>query len=110
VRLLAGFLLLATSLRGGFRYLTLFAESTGSVAIALRGTGFASLVDGVPTDFTVQTWDGARWLTQATITGNTSLYRWIPFPATVSTTQVRVVVTGSQAQNGTFTRVAEVTP
>jgi hypothetical protein len=24
----------------------------------LHGVGFASLVDGVPTDFDVQTWDG----------------------------------------------------
>jgi hypothetical protein len=38
------------------------------------------------------------------------LYRWIPFPALVSTTQVRVVVTASQTQNGNFTRVAELTP
>jgi hypothetical protein len=83
---------------------------TAPTAVPLRGVGFASLVDGVPTDFTIQTWDGTGWVTQATLAGNASLYRWIPFPATVSTTQVRVVVTGSQVQNGNFTRVAEVTP
>jgi hypothetical protein len=72
--------------------------------------GFASPVDGVPTDFSVQTWDGTGWATQAQVTGNSALYRWIPFPSTVSTAQVRVVVTASQTQNGNFTRIGELTP
>ena len=76
-------------------------------ATTLAGVGFASFSDGVPTDFTVRTWTGSAWVTQATITGNTSVYRWIPFPATVSTTQVQVLVTGTQ--DG-YTRIAELTP
>jgi hypothetical protein len=83
---------------------------TAPAVTALHGVGFASLVDGVPTDFTVQSWDGTQWVTQATVSGNTALYRWIPFAATVSTNQVRVVVTASQTQNGNFTRIAELTP
>jgi hypothetical protein len=79
-------------------------------AVALPGVGFASIVDGVPTDFTVQTWDGGQWVTQATVTGNSARYRWIPFRSAVSTGQVRIVVTGSQPQNGNFTRVGELTP
>ncbi|MDX6280604.1 MAG: alpha-L-rhamnosidase [Kribbellaceae bacterium] len=76
-------------------------------AVELRGVGFGSNPDGAPTDFTVQAWDGAQWLTQATITGNTAVSRWIPFAAPVSTARVRVVVTGAQAS---FTRIAELTP
>ncbi|MDQ1735149.1 MAG: hypothetical protein QOH56_1400 [Pseudonocardiales bacterium] len=83
---------------------------TAPAAVSLHGVGLASLVDGVPTDFTVQSWDGAQWVTQAQLSGNSALYQWIPFAATVSTTQVRVVVTASQTQNGNFTRVAELTP
>jgi hypothetical protein len=83
---------------------------TAPAAVSLDGVGFASLVDGVPTDFTVQSWDGTQWVTQATVSGNSALYRWIPFATTVSTSQVRVVVTASQTQNGNFTRVAELTP
>ena len=77
-------------------------------AIPLPGVGFASISDGVPTDFTVQTWDGSQWVTQAEVSGNTAVHRWIPFTATVSTTQVRVVV--SATQDGSFTRIAELTP
>ena len=79
-------------------------------AVTLSGVGFASIVDGVPTDFTVQTWDGSQWVTQADVTGNSALQRWIPFASPVTTTQVRVVVTASQTQNGNFTRIAELTP
>ncbi len=82
---------------------------TAPAAVSLAGVGFASIVDGVPTDFSVQTWDGAQWVTQAQVTGNSALDRWIPFAAPVSTTQVRLVVTATQTQNGNFTRVAELT-
>ena len=81
---------------------------TTPTAVLLSGVGFASISDGVPTAFTVQTWDGTSWVTQATVTGNTALSRWIPFAAAVSTTQVRVVVTADQ--DGAFTRIAELTP
>jgi Bacterial alpha-L-rhamnosidase 6 hairpin glycosidase domain len=83
---------------------------TAPAAVPLQGVGFASIVDGVPTDLSVQTWDGAGWVTQAQVTGNGALYRWIPFPAPVPTTQVRVVVAASQTQNGNFTRIGELTP
>jgi len=49
----------------------------GSWATALTGVGFASHPDGVPTGFTVQTWDGAHWADQVHITGNTAVHRWI---------------------------------
>jgi hypothetical protein len=83
---------------------------TSPTAVTLNGVGFASIVDGVPTDFTVRTWDGSQWVTQATVSGNADLYRWIPFPAAVGTTQVQVVVTAAQTQNGDYTRIAELTP
>jgi alpha-L-rhamnosidase len=73
----------------------------------LSGVGFASFPDGVPTDFTVRTWNGSAWVTQAGVSGNSSVYRWIPFATPVTTSQVQVVVTGTQ--DG-FTRVAELTP
>jgi alpha-L-rhamnosidase len=80
---------------------------TAPAAVPLTGVGFSSFPDGAPTAFTVQTWDGAQWVTQAAITGNTTVNRWIPFAAAVSTDQVRVVVTGAQ---NSFTRIAELTP
>lgn len=78
--------------------------------MTLDGVGFASIIDGVPTDFTVQTWNGSAWVVQATVSGSSALYNWIPFASTVTTTQVRLVVTASQTQNGDYTRVAELTP
>ncbi|MFC1402009.1 MULTISPECIES: family 78 glycoside hydrolase catalytic domain [Streptacidiphilus] len=81
---------------------------TAPTPVPLHGVGFASNPDGVPTAFTVQTWDGSQWVTQADVSGNTALYRWIPFAGEVTTTQVRVVVTSDQ--DGAFTRVAELTP
>lgn len=80
---------------------------TAPAATALTGIGFASHPDGVPTDFTVQTWDGTQWAEQAHVTGNASVYRRVPFGAPVTTNQVRIVV--SAAQNS-YTRIAEVTP
>jgi alpha-L-rhamnosidase len=55
----------------------------------------------------VQTWDGAQWTTQATVTGNTAVHRWIPFDHAVTTSQIRVVVTAAQ---NSFSRIAELTP
>ena len=80
---------------------------TAPGALPLHGVGFASSVDGVPTAFTVQTWDGSQWVTQADVAGNTAQYRWIPFATTVTSSEVRVVVTAAQNE---FTRVAELTP
>jgi hypothetical protein len=83
---------------------------TAPAPVTLGGVGFASVVDGVPTDFTVQTWDGSAWVTRAEVSGNTALNRWVPFGSPVSTTRVRLVVTADQTQNGDYTRVAELTP
>jgi hypothetical protein len=83
---------------------------TAPAPVSLTGVGFQSIIDGVPTDFTVQTWDGSTWTTRATVTGNTSLSRWIPFSEPVTTSQVRVVVTASETQNGNYSRIAELTP
>jgi hypothetical protein len=83
---------------------------TAPTAVTLHGIGFASIVDGVPTDFSVQTWDGSTWVTQAQVTGNSDLYRWITFRQAVTTTQVRLVITASQTQNGNFSRVVELAP
>ena len=58
----------------------------------------------------MQTWDGGQWVTQATVSGNAALYRWIPFTGSVTTTQVRVVVTAAQTRNGNYAGVAELTP
>ena len=80
---------------------------TAAAPSALRGVGFASHPDGVPTAFTVQTWDGSTWVTQADVPANGEVYRWIPFAAPVTTDQVRIVVTAAQ---NSFTRLAELTP
>jgi alpha-L-rhamnosidase len=80
---------------------------TSPAAVALTGMGFESHPDGVPTDFTVQSWDGTQWVTQTQVVGNSAVYRWIPFASPVTTSQIRVVVTGAQ---NTYTRIAEVTP
>ena len=81
-----------------------------SSPMTLTGVGFQSIVDGVVTDFTIDTWDGANWTTRATVTGNAALARWVPFDAPVTTSKVRFVSTASQTQNGNYTRVAELTP
>ncbi len=83
---------------------------TAPAPISLSGVTFGSIIDGVPTDFTIQTWDGSQWVTQATVTGNTEVAGRISFGQAVTTSQVRVVVTASQTQNGNFTRIAELTP
>jgi alpha-L-rhamnosidase len=80
---------------------------TAPSATTLTGVGFASNSDGVPTAFTVQTWDGSQWVTQADVSGNSALDLWIPFASPVSTTQVRVVVTADQ---DVYSRIAELTP
>ncbi|HWO61787.1 MAG TPA: trehalase family glycosidase [Umezawaea sp.] len=83
---------------------------TTPTPVTLNGIGFQSIVDGVVTDFTIQTWTGTTWTTQSTITNNTDLTRWIPFAQPVTTTQLRFTSTASQPQNGNYTRVAELTP
>ena len=83
---------------------------TAPAPVSLTGVTFGSIIDGVPTDFTVQSWDGTQWVEQASVTGNTDVSRRISFAQPVSTSRLRLVVTASQSQNGNFTRVAELTP
>jgi hypothetical protein len=79
--------------------------------VDLPGVTVLSNTDGVPQDFTVDTWDGSAWQPAATVTGNTAVLRRVPFAAAVSTTQVRITVTADQSSGkGDFTRVNEVYP
>jgi alpha-L-rhamnosidase len=48
---------------------------TAPAPVSLGGVGFGSHPDGVPTDFTVQTWDSAQWTTQATVAAQNSFSR-----------------------------------
>jgi len=56
------------------------------------------------TAFTVQTWNGAAWVTQATITGNNLVKRTVTFPA-ASTDRIRVNVNGAADGNS---RIIEI--
>ncbi|MFF3559323.1 hypothetical protein ACFYXS_04685 [Streptomyces sp. NPDC002574] len=58
----------------------------------------------------MQTRDGTQWTTRAQVAGNSERQRWIPFDAAVTTSQVRLVVSATQTQNGDYSRVAERTP
>jgi hypothetical protein len=80
-------------------------------AQTLPGVTLLSNPDGVPTDFTVETWDGSHWQPAAAVSGNTAVQRPVPFSAPVSTTSVRITVTAAQnTPAGEFTRVNEVWP
>jgi hypothetical protein len=46
------------------------------------------------TAFSVQTWNGSAWVTQATVTGNNLVKRTVTFPA-ISTDRIRVNVNGA---------------
>jgi hypothetical protein len=84
---------------------------TAPTALTLPGITLLSNADGVPTDFTVETWDGSAWHTAATVTGNSAVQRAVPFDNDVSTTRVRITVTADQnTSKGDFTRVNEVYP
>jgi hypothetical protein len=84
---------------------------TSPAAVSLPGITVLSNSDGVPQDFTVATWDGSTWQTEATVTGNTQVQLRVPFATTVSTTQVRITVTMDQPSSaGDFTRINEVWP
>ena len=58
------------------------------------------------TDFTVQYWDGAQWLTVpgGTITGNSLIWRRVTFPP-ITTSRIRIVVNNALA---TWSRITEV--
>jgi hypothetical protein len=84
---------------------------TTPAAVDLPGVTVLSNSDGVPQDFTVDTWDGSAWQNAATVTGNSTVLRRVPFTAPVRTTRVRITVTADQSSGkGDFTRVNEVYP
>ena len=84
---------------------------TAPQAVTLPGITLLSNSDGVPVDFTVDTWDGSQWHNAATITGNSAVQVVVPFGAPVRTTQVRITVTQDQnTPQGEFTRITEVYP
>lgn len=84
---------------------------TAPAAVTLPGITVLSNRDGVPQDYTVDTWNGSGWTTQATVTGNTAVMRRVPFASPVTTTQVRITVTKDQSTpQGEFTRINEVYP
>ncbi|MYS19563.1 F5/8 type C domain-containing protein, partial [Streptomyces sp. DvalAA-14] len=84
---------------------------TTAAAMSLSGITVLSNSDGVPSDFTVETWDGSAWQPAATVTGSTAVREAVPFAATVSTTRVRINVTADQnTPQGEFTRINEVYP
>ena len=57
------------------------------------------------TAFDVQTWNGAAWITQGSVTGNNLVKRTVPFTAT-TTTRIRVNI--NAAANGRYSLLAEV--
>ncbi|MER5384573.1 alpha-L-rhamnosidase C-terminal domain-containing protein [Streptomyces sp. NPDC002688] len=77
----------------------------------LSGITIVSNSDGVPTDFVVDVWQDGAWQTAATVEDNDVIQRAVPFTAKLSTTKVRITVTGVQdTPRGAFTRVNEVWP
>lgn len=86
-------------------------QITSPTPVKLPGITVRSNSDGVPMDFTVSTWNGSDWTTQATVTGNTAIQRAVPFPQAVTTGQVRITVTKDQpSSRGDYTRINEVWP
>ena len=84
---------------------------TAPGAVTLPGVTLLSNSDGVPVDFTVQTWDGSAWQLAGTVTGNSAVQVPVPFAAPVTTTQVQVTVTLDQdTAEGQYTRINELWP
>ncbi|MDO0924038.1 alpha-L-rhamnosidase C-terminal domain-containing protein [Streptomyces sp. TG1A-8] len=84
---------------------------TTPAAQRLSGITVISNSDGVPTDFTVDTWQDDAWQTVATVSGNDAVQRAVTFSQSVSTTRVRITVTNVQdTPRGAFTRINEVWP
>jgi Bacterial alpha-L-rhamnosidase 6 hairpin glycosidase domain/Bacterial alpha-L-rhamnosidase C-terminal domain/F5/8 type C domain len=86
-------------------------QVTAPAPVELPGVTVRSNADGVPADFTVATWNGSGWSTQATVTGNTAVQRAVAFAEPVTTGQVRITVTKDQpSSKGDYTRINEVWP
>ncbi|WP_329113172.1 alpha-L-rhamnosidase-related protein [Streptomyces sp. NBC_01465] len=78
---------------------------------ALPGLTLISNSDGVPQDFTVETWQDGAWTQAASVTKNGVVQRAVPFDAPRTTDKVRITVTADQdSPKGAFTRVNEVWP
>ncbi|WP_344819473.1 alpha-L-rhamnosidase C-terminal domain-containing protein [Actinoplanes cyaneus] len=84
---------------------------TTPAAITLPGVTLLSNSDGVPVDFTVETWDGAAWHPAATVTGNSAVQAPVRFTTPVTTSGVRLTVTRTQdTPRGQYTRVNALWP
>ncbi|MFF0190581.1 alpha-L-rhamnosidase C-terminal domain-containing protein [Streptomyces sp. NPDC005244] len=84
---------------------------TVPAAREMSGITLISNSDGVPTDFTVDAWKDDAWQTVATVEDNDVIQRAVPFASKVTTTRIRITVTGVQdTAKGAFTRVNEVWP
>ena len=84
---------------------------TSPTPVTLPGITVLSDSDGVPVDFTVDTWTGSAWQQSGAVTGNGAVQVEVPFASPVSTTQVRITVTQDQnTPQGEFTRINEVWP
>ena len=75
------------------------SEPTDSMTFTLYGI----------TGFTVQTWNGSAWVTQATITGNNLVKRTVSFAA-VTTDRIRINVTSSPDGYSYISEIAVWTP
>ncbi len=75
------------------------SEPTDSMTFTLYGI----------TGFTVQTWDGAAWVTQATVTGNNLVKRSVTFAA-VTTDRIRINVTSSPSGYSYITEIEAWSP
>jgi alpha-L-rhamnosidase len=81
--------------------------------VTLPGLTFLSSPDGVPVDFQIQTWNASTgsWVTQARVTGNSSVQVAQKFPAPVTTSKARIYITKNQSTKyGAYSRIAEVYP
>ncbi|MER5427944.1 alpha-L-rhamnosidase C-terminal domain-containing protein [Streptomyces sp. NPDC002588] len=84
---------------------------TVPAAEQLSGITVVSNSDGVPTDFAVEVWQNDAWHTVATVSDNDAIQRAVPFAQPVSTTGIRITLTGVQdTPRGAFTRINEVWP
>jgi len=78
--------------------------------VTLPGVTVVSQPCGVIEDYVVDTWDGAQWVRQGSVSGSDAVTRQMPFAAPVATTKLRITVTRDQPVCGNFSRVAEVYP
>jgi NPCBM/NEW2 domain/NPCBM-associated, NEW3 domain of alpha-galactosidase/F5/8 type C domain/Bacterial alpha-L-rhamnosidase C-terminal domain len=68
---------------------------TAPEPVALPGVTLVASSRNWPRDFTVETWDGRRWVRQEAVTGNDQLTRAVRFDRPVTTDRVRVTITAA---------------